>query len=157
MAKEEIAPAGAISSFVTMFSNVVCSSRHKNKYLWSKGLIQNWLFIFRLTMRFLRTSTIRGYRSLPHKWCWPRRGTLTPKHRSLSRTRCGGEQNLSYLKPDLYVYMIRNSPYNNFIWRTKGLVTNYDMCCFGNILLVEQSNCNLFFFKHANRWFMDLC
>ena len=37
-AKEEIVPAGAISSFVTMFSNVVCYSRCKNKYLWSKGL-----------------------------------------------------------------------------------------------------------------------
>ena len=34
-----MAPAGAISSFVTMFSNVVCCSRRKNEYLWSKGLI----------------------------------------------------------------------------------------------------------------------
>ena len=29
---------GAISSSVTMFSNVVCCSRHKKEYLWSKGL-----------------------------------------------------------------------------------------------------------------------
>ena len=38
MAKEEIAPTGAISSFVTIFSNVVCCSRCKHEYLWSKGL-----------------------------------------------------------------------------------------------------------------------
>ena len=32
--------AGAISFFVTMFSNVVSCSRRKNEYLWSKGLIR---------------------------------------------------------------------------------------------------------------------
>ena len=31
-------PAGAISSFAIMFSNVVCCSRRKNEHLWSKGL-----------------------------------------------------------------------------------------------------------------------
>ena len=39
VAKEEIAAAGTISSFVTMFSNAVCCSRSKNEYLWCKGLI----------------------------------------------------------------------------------------------------------------------
>ena len=38
--------AGAISSFVTMFSNVVCCSRHKNEYLWSKGLTVSLLLPF---------------------------------------------------------------------------------------------------------------
>ena len=33
---------GAISSFVTMFSNVICCSRRKNEYLWSKGLIVSY-------------------------------------------------------------------------------------------------------------------
>ena len=37
VAKEEIAPAGAIPSFVTMFSN--CCSRRKNEYIWGKGLM----------------------------------------------------------------------------------------------------------------------
>ena len=37
--KEEIAPAGAIPSFLTIFSNVVCCSRRKNQYVWSKGVI----------------------------------------------------------------------------------------------------------------------
>ena len=38
VAEEEIPPIGAFSSFVTMFSNVVCRSRRKNEYLWNKGL-----------------------------------------------------------------------------------------------------------------------
>ena len=32
--------AGAISSFATMFSNDVCCSKCKNKYLWNKGLTE---------------------------------------------------------------------------------------------------------------------
>ena len=39
MAKEEIAPAGAISSFVKCFQmSSAAADERKNGYLWSKGL-----------------------------------------------------------------------------------------------------------------------